>query len=81
MTRRHTPRPAPAARPHWAGLALHHGTLNTGWCPTCKAETLITTDLLLLAPEGVSAVGTWSWCEICDDPSSPLPPRRIDRGR
>lgn len=62
-----------------AGLALHPGTLHTGWCTTCKAWTHITTDLLLLAPGGVSVLGRWAWCEICDDPDSPLPARRIDR--
>lgn len=80
MTARRTRRPAPAARPLWTGLALHHGTLRSGWCPACKAYTRITTDLLLLSPEGVAPVGTWTWCEICDDPDHPLPARRIDRG-
>ncbi|RPK58200.1 hypothetical protein EES44_24345 [Streptomyces sp. ADI96-15] len=61
-------------------VALHPGTLRSGWCPECKAWTLITADLLLLSPDGLSTVGTGSWCEICDDADSPLPARRIDRG-
>ncbi|MFJ6014472.1 hypothetical protein [Streptomyces sp. NPDC092952] len=73
-----TPRPSPptAASP---GLVLHPGALQSGWCTVCKAWTHITADLLLLSPDGLTVVGTWAWCEICDDPDSPLPPRRIDR--
>jgi hypothetical protein len=76
-----TPRPA---RPDTElqdtrGLALHPGSLQTGWCGVCKAWTHITADLLLLTPTGLTTVGTWAWCEICDDPDSPLPARRIDR--
>ncbi|QKW06940.1 hypothetical protein HUT18_11580 [Streptomyces sp. NA04227] len=51
----------------------------TGWCADCKAWTQITTPLLLLSPGGVATVGIWTWCEICDDPDSPLPVRRINR--
>ncbi|MFI0934588.1 hypothetical protein ACH4RG_23060 [Streptomyces sp. NPDC021019] len=79
--REQRPAPAPAAvRPPWTDLVLQHGPVRPGWCPECKAETRITTDLLLLAPEGVSHVGTWTWCEVCDDPDHPLPMRRIPRG-
>ncbi|MCX4550594.1 MULTISPECIES: hypothetical protein [unclassified Streptomyces] len=73
------PRPAPQTEPD-GGLILHPGTLRSGWCAVCKAWTHITADLLLLSPGGLTTVGTWAWCEICDDPDSPLPPRRIDRG-
>lgn len=65
---------------HPAGLALHPGTLRTGWCTACKAWTHLTADLLLLAPDGVTPAGTWAWCEVCDDSDSPLPARRIGRG-
>lgn len=63
------------------GVALHPGTLHTDWCPTCKAWTHITSDLLLLTADGVTTVGTWAGCEICEDPDVPLPTRRIDRAR
>ncbi|MFZ3595047.1 hypothetical protein [Streptomyces sp. BH104] len=59
-------------------LSLNAGQVRSGWCTTCKAWTHLTADLLLLAPEGVSTIGTWEWCEICDDPDDPLPARRID---
>ncbi|MEV6565874.1 hypothetical protein [Streptomyces kronopolitis] len=62
-----------------AGLSLHAGTLRSGWCTKCKAWTYISTDLVLLTSSGVSTLGTWEWCEICDDPDDPLPARRIDR--
>lgn len=74
-----TPRPVPqTAAP--GDLVLYPGSLRSGWCTVCKAWTRITADLLLLSPAGLSTVGTLTWCEICDDPDSPLPPRRIDRG-
>lgn len=66
------------APPAPQGLALHHGTLQTGWCAACKAWTRITADLLLLAPDGLSTIGTLSYCEVCEDPDHPLPARRID---
>lgn len=80
-----TSRPARQARatvrkPAPYGLALHPGTPRTGWCTTCRAWTHISVDLLLFAPDGLSTVGTWAWCEVCEDPDSPLPVRRIDRG-
>ena len=78
MTSRRPDRPTTVQRPH-ADLSLHAGALRAGWCTTCKAFTHISTDLLLLTPGGVSTVGTWSWCEICDDPDDPLPARRINR--
>lgn len=72
----------PARRSFAAPLAaiLHPGTLTAAWCPVCKAWTHITAELLLLTPDGVTPCGTWASCEICDDPDSPLPPRRIGRG-
>ncbi|MFZ4266608.1 hypothetical protein [Streptomyces arboris] len=39
------------------------------WCTTCKAWSRLAGSVLLLTPEGVSTVGTWAWCEICDDPA------------
>lgn len=78
MMSRRTRQGRAAARP--IGLALHPGTPRAGWCTACKAWTHITTDLLLLTPDGVATVGTLAWCEVHDDPASPLPVRRIDRG-
>ncbi|WP_326814001.1 MULTISPECIES: hypothetical protein [unclassified Streptomyces] len=71
---------ATVRKPAPIGLLLHPGTPRTGWCTACKAWTHITTDLLLLTPDGVATVGTRSYCDICEDPDSPLPARRIDRG-
>ncbi|GGQ50085.1 hypothetical protein GCM10010250_22110 [Streptomyces althioticus] len=45
------------------------GPAREDWCPTCKAWTRLLGDILLLTPDGVSVVGTWTACEICDDPS------------
>lgn len=70
--------PAPTVPP-WISCALHAETTATGWCLTCKAWTLLTADLLLLTPGGVSTLGTRTWCEVCDDPDDPLPPRRTER--
>ncbi|MER6367424.1 hypothetical protein [Streptomyces mirabilis] len=44
------------------------GPAREDWCPTCKANTRLTGDVLMLTPDGVSVVGTWTACEICDDP-------------
>ncbi|MET9321989.1 hypothetical protein ABZX75_17610 [Streptomyces sp. NPDC003038] len=77
-----TPRPGRSVgihRPAPDDVALHPGTVRTGWCRTCKAWTHLTADLLLLSPDGLTLVGTWAWCEVCDDPENPLPVRRIDR--
>lgn len=54
-------------------LAVHvtPGPARETWCVACKAYTGITGDVLLLSPDGVSVVGTWSACEICDDPDDP----------
>lgn len=75
-----TPPQAHHAAPATVDVILHPGTLRSAWCPACKADTRITADLVLLAPEGLSTVGTLAWCEICEDPGSPLPPRRITDG-
>ncbi|WP_405893717.1 hypothetical protein OG272_15735 [Streptomyces sp. NBC_00104] len=48
------------------------------WCHVCKAYTRLTVDLLLLTPCGVTTVGTWAWCEICDDPTDQ--PQEAARG-
>lgn len=39
------------------------------WCKACKAYTRVTGDVLMLTPDGVSTIGTWTWCGICDDPA------------
>lgn len=56
------------------------GTPAPTWCPTCKAYTRLAGELLLLDPAGVTQVGSYTWCEVCDDPHTPLPPRRIGHG-
>ncbi|WP_399879958.1 hypothetical protein ACGH7X_00050 [Streptomyces sp. BBFR51] len=43
------------------------GPAREDWCPTCKAWTRLTGNILLLTPGGVSVVGTWTACEICGD--------------
>lgn len=43
------------------------GPAREDWCPTCKALTRLTGDVLMLTPDGVAVVGTWTACEICDD--------------
>ncbi|NGO66797.1 hypothetical protein [Streptomyces boncukensis] len=60
-------------------MSLHAGHLQSGWCPACKAYTYVSCALLLLTEQGVATIGELGWCEICDDPDDPLPPRRIDR--
>ncbi|MFE0763699.1 hypothetical protein [Streptomyces smyrnaeus] len=71
--------PAREPRTVTGDLSLHAGALRPEWCTTCKAWTQLSTDLLLLSPGGVASVGSLTWCEVCDDPDSPLPARRIDR--
>ncbi|MFE3378713.1 hypothetical protein [Streptomyces anulatus] len=39
------------------------------WCEACKAFTRLAGSMLLLTTSGVSTVGAWAWCEICDDPA------------
>lgn len=73
-------RPVRESRTVTGDLSLHTGLLRPDWCTACKAWTRITTDLLLLAPSGITTFGPVSWCEICDDPTIPHPVRRIDRG-
>lgn len=70
----------PVERGLISGFALHPGTPRVGWCTACKAWTRLTADLSLLTPDGISMLGSRTWCEICDDTDNPLPPRRIDRG-
>ncbi|MET9462442.1 hypothetical protein ABZY05_46845 [Streptomyces canus] len=50
-------------------LAVHVdlGPAREDWCRTCKAWTRVTGDILMLTAGGVSVVGTWTACEICDD--------------
>ncbi|PWI15973.1 hypothetical protein DI272_18740 [Streptomyces sp. Act143] len=43
------------------------GPAREDWCKTCKAWTRTTGDILMLTPGGVSVVGTWTACEICND--------------
>lgn len=55
---------------------IQPGALRSGWCTDCKAATRWSADLLLVTPDGVTTVGTFSWCEVHEDPASPLPARR-----
>ncbi|MFD8820755.1 hypothetical protein ACFV1C_00050 [Streptomyces sp. NPDC059605] len=59
-----------------ADYVVQPGVLRPGWCTDCKARTRLSTDVLLLTPEGVSTLGAWSWCEVHEDPAAPLPARR-----
>jgi hypothetical protein len=43
------------------------GPAREDWCTRCKAFTRVTGDILMLSPGGVTVVGTWTACEICDD--------------
>ncbi|MFF4292099.1 hypothetical protein ACFY0N_00410 [Streptomyces vinaceus] len=61
-------------------VALHPGTTRETWCKDCRAWTRITAELLLITDEGVGPAGVLTWCEVCEDPRTPLPARRIDRG-
>lgn len=38
-----------------------------GWCPDCKAYSVATGDVHLLTPHGVTHLGAWAACEICDE--------------
>ncbi|MCY0957731.1 hypothetical protein [Streptomyces sp. H27-H5] len=58
-------------------LTVAVGTPTEEWCTACKAYTRLAGDLLILAPGGVSRIGTWTWCEICEDPRD----RREERTR
>ncbi|WP_030672438.1 hypothetical protein [Streptomyces sp. NRRL B-1347] len=44
------------------------GGVRAEWCATCKAWTKTTGDAQLLTPDGVTALGTWGVCQICEDP-------------
>lgn len=44
------------------------GPPRPDWCHLCKAYTRFTGDLLLLTPAGVSVIGAYAGCEICDEP-------------
>ncbi|MFC8332740.1 hypothetical protein [Streptomyces olivaceus] len=65
-----TGRPSPVPPPDMV-LTVTLGTSATEWCPACKAWTCVSGDLLLLDPRGVSVVGRYRVCEICDDPDTP----------
>ncbi|WTW95406.1 hypothetical protein OG216_19380 [Streptomycetaceae bacterium NBC_01309] len=76
MTR--TPERTPVVDPQPVSVVTGDG--REDWCAACKAYTRHTGDVLMLSPEGVSTVGAWSWCEICDDPAD-QPPEEARRGR
>lgn len=66
-----------AAPPPDMVLTVTLGTSATEWCPVCKAWTRVSGDLLLLDPRGVSVVGRYGLCEICDDPDTPKENSRV----
>ncbi|MFJ5037953.1 hypothetical protein [Streptomyces parvulus] len=39
------------------------------WCPACKAYTAVAFDVHALFPTGLTWLGTFTVCELCDDPS------------
>ncbi|MGW6456540.1 hypothetical protein ACWF94_11555 [Streptomyces sp. NPDC055078] len=80
MSPRHGRRPATTEQQGHGGPVLHPGTTREAWCVSCRAWTGITCEMHLLTPEGVSTSGALAWCEVCEDPTNPLPARRIDRG-
>lgn len=55
--------------------ALTLGPAGETWCTTCKAYTRLVGTVLALHLTGVQAVGTYSFCEVCDDPDDPEAPR------
>lgn len=50
---------------------------RTGWCHVCKAWTRFTGDVLYLDRGGVSVVGSYAGCEVCDDPDTPKEHSRV----
>ncbi|MCF3960269.1 hypothetical protein [Streptomyces fuscigenes] len=72
MSRRQgTPQPADLV------LTVTPGTSAPEWCPACKAYTRLAGDLLLLEPGGVTTVGRYAWCQVCDDPRFPKENPRV----
>lgn len=59
------PGPPPSTVP------VEMGEPRETWCWSCKAFTRLTGDVLVLGPEGVTPVGTWTYCDICDDQEDP----------
>ncbi|MBT2490636.1 hypothetical protein J7E96_19375 [Streptomyces sp. ISL-96] len=72
MTGPHKPRPAPP--PAVLSITITSSTPTETWCTACKAYTRLTGTLLALTPDGVSTLGPWTWCDICDDPTDPTGP-------
>ncbi|GAB2331720.1 hypothetical protein [Streptomyces variabilis] len=74
-----TPRPRPPAPRPFPVLTVHvtASTPRPDWCHLCKAWTRFTGDVLLLTPDGVSVVGSYAGCEICDEPDDPEETRRV----
>ncbi|WP_433341713.1 hypothetical protein [Streptomyces sp. CA-253872] len=53
------------------------GTPAPDWCPDCKAYTRLAGSLVALGPTGVTEVGAYTWCEVCDDPDMPKETSRV----
>lgn len=58
------------------GVTVAPSEVREDWCPVCKAYTRITGSLALLTAAGVSTVGTWAWCSVCEDPDD----QEVSRG-
>ncbi|WP_413808129.1 hypothetical protein [Streptomyces sp. OE57] len=65
-----TPRRRPPVPPPLPVITVYvlPGTPRPDWCHVCKAYTRVTGDVLLLTPAGVSVIGAYAGCEICDEP-------------
>jgi hypothetical protein len=70
-----TPRRRPPVPPPLPVLTVYvmAGEPRPDWCQVCKAYTRFTGDVLLLTPAGVSLVGAYAGCEICDEPEEGAP--------
>ncbi|MFJ3100375.1 hypothetical protein [Streptomyces sp. NPDC086835] len=61
-------------------LTITSTTPTEEWCTTCKAYTRLTGELLALTTYGVTALGPWTYCDICDDDPTTPNDRRPNRG-
>lgn len=47
------------------------------WCDDCKANSAIAVDVFALFPTGLTFLGTFAFCEICDDPADQEDTNRV----
>ena len=71
MTGRHPARPTTGPAP--VTVTVETGEPRETWCTACKAFTRATGDVLVLTADGVATVGTWTFCDTCEDPADPEP--------